>query len=306
MSTTTPAATPASTTSAQQGTASVAWWQRRSRQRAIGRFFVYLVIIGGAIVVCAPFVWMISTSLKANADVFVFPPQWIPNPAEWNNYPTALTTIPYSSYLWNTIQITFLCLVGTLASNSLVAYAFARLRAPGRDVIFLLVLATMMLPYQVTMIPVFVLFSKLHWVNTYRPLIVPTFFAINAFGVFLLRQFFMSIPVEMDDAAKIDGCGVLGIFFRIILPLSRPALATLAIFTFLATWNDYLGPLIYLNDTNKWTLSLGLTNFMGMSGTTQWNLLMVATLATMLPCLLLFFFAQRMFIQGVVVSGVKG
>jgi multiple sugar transport system permease protein len=306
MSTTTQTASSRSAAARRQSAPSVAWWGRRSYQRAIGRFFIYLIIIGGAAVVCAPFVWMISTSLKANADVFIFPPQWIPNPPVWSNYPTALTSIPFTSYLWNTVQITFLCLAGTLASNSLVAYAFARLRAPGRDVLFLLVLATIMLPYQVTMIPVFVLFSKLHWVNTFRPLIVPSFFAINAFGIFLLRQFFMTIPVELDDAAKIDGCGVLGIFVRIILPLSRPALATLSIFTFLATWNDYLGPLIYLNDTSKWTLSLGLTNFMGMSGTTQWNYLMVATLATMLPCLVLFFFAQRLFIQGVVVSGVKG
>ncbi len=305
MSTTRVGTTGGPTPSAQAATP-LAWWQRRSRRRAVGRALVYLAIISGAIVVVAPLVWMLSTALKTNADVFVFPPEWIPNPILWSNFPTALSTIPFGGYLWNTSLITFLCLVGTVVSNSLVAYAFARLRAPGRTPLFLLVLATMMLPYQVTMIPIFVLFSKIHWVNTYYPLVVPSYFAIYAFGIFLLRQFFMTIPTEMDDAAKIDGCGVLGIFWRIIVPMSRPALGTLAIFTFLEKWNDFLGPLIYLNDTSKWTLALGLTEFQGMFNTTAWNLLMAASLVTMLPCVAVFFVAQRMFMQGVVVTGVKG
>ncbi len=196
-------------------------------------------------------------------------------------------------------------MVGTLLSSSIVAYGFARLRARGRDVLFMILLSTMMIPPQVTMIPVFALFKLLNWTDTFKPLIIPNFFG-GAFFIFLLRQFYMTIPIELDDAAKIDGCSYLGIFSRIILPLTKPALATVAIFSFMWSWNDFMDPLIYLNSRDKLTLTLALNRFTGMYGMTAWNLLMAASLVVALPCFVLFFFAQRYFIQGIVVTGLKG
>ena len=201
--------------------------------------------------------------------------------------------------------ITFATMVGTLLSSSIVAYGFARLRARGRDVLFMILLSTMMIPPQVTMIPVFALFKLLNWTDTFKPLIIPNFFG-GAFFIFLLRQFYMTIPIELDDAAKIDGCSYLGIFSRIILPLTKPALATVAIFSFMWSWNDFMDPLIYLNSRDKLTLTLALNRFTGMYGMTAWNLLMAASLVVALPCFVLFFFAQRYFIQGIVVTGLKG
>jgi len=196
-------------------------------------------------------------------------------------------------------------MVGTLLSSSIVAYGFARLRARGRDVLFMILLSTMMIPPQVTMIPVFALFKLLNWTDTFKPLIIPNFFG-GAFFIFLLRQFYMTIPIELDDAAKIDGCSYLSIFSRIILPLTKPALATVAIFSFMWSWNDFMDPLIYLNSRDKLTLTLALNRFTGMYGMTAWNLLMAASLVVALPCFVLFFFAQRYFIQGIVVTGLKG
>jgi ABC-type glycerol-3-phosphate transport system permease component len=248
---------------------------------------------------------MLSTALKQNSEVFLFPPRWIPKQLNWQNFPEALTFLPFARFLQNTSVITFSAVLGQLLSSPLVAYAFARLQARGRDALFVLVLSTMMLPSQVTMIPLFVIFKQLGWVDTYIPLILPNFFG-SAYYIFLLRQFFLTIPRDLGDAAKIDGCGYFGTFSRIFLPLSKPALATVAIFTFMSNWNDFMNPLIYLSSNDKWTLTLGLSRFTGMYGTTAWNLLMAASLITILPCILLFFFAQRYFIQGIVITGVKG
>jgi multiple sugar transport system permease protein len=287
-----------------RGVATHRWWAGKRFGEVLGRVMVMSVLAIGAILVMIPFVWTITTSLKTTQEIMAWPPTWIPETVTLDNYHKALTTIPFMGLLQNTLVITAFRLIGMVSSSSLVAYGFARLRAPGRDVLFLMVLATMMLPAQVTLIPTFVLFSKLGWVNTFLPLIVPSFFG-GSFNIFLLRQFFMTIPLEYDDAARIDGCSVLGTFFRIILPLSAPALATVAIFGFMWSWNDFMGPLIYLNRIEKYTLSIGLRLFQTRL-TIDYAALMAATIMSMIPILAVFFVAQRYFIQGIVISGVKG
>jgi multiple sugar transport system permease protein len=208
-------------------------------------------------------------------------------------------------YLWNTLFITAVNVVGVLASSAVVAYAFARLRFPGRGWLFVLVLATMMVPSQVTMIPTFILFSKMGWTNTFLPLTLPAFFGGGAYNIFLLRQFFMSIPPDLDDAAKIDGCSTFGIFWRIMLPLTKPALITVAVFSVVYNWNDFMNPLIYLNDSHMFTLSLGLTQFRSLYGT-QTHLMMAASTITLLPLMIIFLVGQRYFIQGIATTGLKG
>lgn len=277
---------------------------KSSRERSL-TVITYIILTVGAIVVSIPFLWMVSTSLKTLEDVWVIPPQWIPKPAIWKNYVDALTVMPFLKYTINTLIITIGTIIGTLLSASLVAYGFSRLRFPGRDVLFVLLLATMMIPGQVTLIPTFILFKYLGWIDTFLPLIVPSFFGGSAFAVFLLRQFFMTIPVELDEAATLDGCSPLGIYWRIILPLSKPALGTLAIFVFMFCWNDFLGPLIYINSMDKRTIALGLNSFLGMYGG-DWNLMMAASVIFLLPCLIIFFLAQKAFVQGIVVGGIKG
>lgn len=222
------------------------------------------------------------------------------------NFSKALTTIPFGRFFLNTLLIVACTVLGSTLSAALCAYGFARLRFRLRDPLFIVLLATMMIPGQVTMIPVYILFKELHWINTYLPLIVPAWFGGGAFSIFLLRQFFQSIPYEMEEAARIDGCGPLTTWWRVVLPLSFPALATVGIFTFMGAWNDFMGPLIYLNDTDKFTLALGLNLFKGQYGTDTPHLMMAATLVVLLPVLVLFFVAQKQFIQGIVVSGVKG
>lgn len=277
----------------------------KSRSKGIGDAVTYAIIAMMSVVILFPVFWMLSTSLKERGEVFLFPPRWIPEELIWENYPEALTFLPFGMYFRNTVFVTGMCVLGQLLSSPLVAFAFARLHARGRDVLFLLVLATMMLPAQVTMIPLFMLFKVAGLVDTFVPLILPNFFG-GAFFIFLLRQFFLTISPELADAAKIDGCGYFQTYSRIYLPLSKPALATVAIFTIMWTWNDFMGPLIYLNREQNWTLTLGLSRFRGIYGTTPWNLLMAASLVTVLPLIVLFFFAQRYFIQGIVITGVKG
>ena len=267
-------------------------------------FLATALVWGVALLFLIPFLWMISSSLKPNYQIFAVPPQWIPNPPQWNNYTEALTTLPFDRYMVNTAIITGLTIVGHVLSCTLIAYAFARLRAPGRDVLFLVVLATMMLPYPVTMVPLYVLFKQLGWINTFLPLTVPAFFG-SAFYIFLLRQFFLTIPPDFEDAATIDGANTLQILWRVILPLSMPAVATVAIFTFQASWNDFLAPLIYLQKPDLYTVTLGL-QFFRSTYTTNWAYLMAASLVTSLPVIVVFFLAQRYFIEGITLSGVKG
>ncbi|MCL4546102.1 MAG: carbohydrate ABC transporter permease [Chloroflexi bacterium] len=283
---------------------SVTWYRRKSVRRAFARTIATLIIAAGALIVLFPIAWMLSTSLKTDQETVAIPIQWIPKVLQWQNYPNALTALPFELFFRNTFIITILSVVGTVLSGSLVGFGFARLRAPGRDGLFLLVLATLILPSQVTVIPQFVLFQKLGWVNTFAPLIVPNYFG-SAFNIFLLRQFFMTVPREMDEAAVIDGASWLQVWYRIMLPLSLPALGIIAIFQFIYSWNDFFGQLIYLNNNNVWTVALGLAGFTASYGGTAWNLLMAASLVAVLPCILLFFFAQRYFVQGIVISGVK-
>ncbi len=276
-------------------------------RRAGRAALIYGLLIFFGVIFALPLVWMVSTSLKSDAEVFIFPPRWIPNPIMWSNYPTGWTMYAFSTYLRNTVIITLLAGVGQVFSASAVAYGFARLRFPGRDFLFTIVLATLMLPSVVTLVPLYLLFKMVGWVNTFLPLIVPAFFGGGAFYIFLLRQFFMTIPVDLTDAARIDGATDYGIFWRIMLPLSRPALATVAIFSFMANWNDFMGPLIYLNSEEKRTLTLGLRDFIVASAQrTEFQYLMAVSTITILPVMLVFFFAQKYFIQGVVLSGLKG
>ncbi len=277
---------------------------RRFRDGALS-VVIYVIILGGAFVLMVPFAWMLATSLKGKGAVFNWPPQWIPNPIVWSNYPKAWSYLPFNLFLRNTVIITAITVFGETLTSSLVGYSFARLRWIGRDVLFMVVLATMMLPFHVTMIPVFAIWKTLGFVDTLVPLTVPAFFGGGAFNIFLMRQFFMTIPLELDDAAKIDGCGILGIYARIIMPLSKAVVGTVSIFTFLWGWNDFLGPLIYLNSTKKYTLALGLQLFRGQYNT-KWELLMAASIIVMMPVLAIYFFAQRYFVQGIVFTGIKG
>jgi len=277
----------------------------KSRSKLIGDLVTYAIILLLSTIILIPVLWMLSTALKENSEVFLFPPRWLPSKPDWSNFPKSLTFLPFAQYFANTSLITFAAVIGQLVSSPMVAFAFARLRARGKTTLFILILATMMLPSQVTMISTFLGFKAFGLVDTFVPLILPNFFG-GPFYIFLLRQFFLTISPELADAAKIDGCGYFQIFTLIYLPLSKPALATVAIFTFMGNWNDFMGPLIYLSKDKNWTLTLGLSRFTGMYGLTAWNLLMAASLITVLPCILLFFFAQRYFIQGIVITGVKG
>lgn len=272
------------------------WWWR------VG---VLTTLVVGAVVMALPFLWLLSSSLKPEQMIFVFPPRWIPNPVRFQNYVDALTYKPFGRYIFNTLLIVFLNEVAIVGSASLCAYGFARIRFPGRDFWFGIVLATMMVPYFVLMIPQFVIFSRLGWTDSYLPLTVPFFFGGGAFNIFLLRQFFRTLPPELADAARIDGCDELRIYWRIFMPLAKPALITVAIFTFLNGWNDFIGPLLYINSPDKFTVAIGLATFRSVMRT-RWDLLMAASTAMILPVVVLFFFAQRYFIQGIVLSGLKG
>jgi ABC-type glycerol-3-phosphate transport system permease component len=231
--------------------------------------------------------------------------RWIPHQIELRNYADATSAIMFWRYAINSTYITVMVVIGSVTSSSLVAFAFARLRARWRNVLFIILLSTLMLPGEVTLVSTYLIFKVLGWLDTYGPLIVPHFFG-GAFYIFLLRQFYLTLPRELDDAAKIDGCGYFGIYGRIILPLSKPALATVAIFSFFNTWNAFQAPLIYLNSMEKYTIPVGLNLFIDQRTGTPWNQMMAATLLAMIPCLLVFFLAQRTFVQGAVLTGLKG
>ncbi len=276
------------------------------RARRTQSVLIHAILIAGGIIVMVPLAWMLSTSLKPPHQITKFPPIWIPDPFVWSNYVRAVTIFPVSFVVFvrNSMYMSLMITLGTVLSNAIVAFAFARLSFRGSRVLFFIVLSTMMLPQQVTMIPLFILFSRIGWVNTYNPLIVPHFFA-NAYFVFLLRQFYTTIPRELDDAARIDGCGVIGLFLRILLPLSKPALGITAIFAFTWSWNEFLGPLIYLSRMETYPLAIALS-FLRAAHGVLWSELMVVSFIAMLPPVLLFFVAQKHYIQGIVITGVKG
>lgn len=267
------------------------------------RLVIHIILISGAVVLLIPLAWMLSTSLKDLGAVLLMPPQWVPDVPRWSNFAEVFQTTPFARYAINTLIITSLSVVGKIFSCSLVAYSFARLRWRGRNILFIIMLATLMLPNQVTLIPQFVMFRNLGWIDTFLPLVIPHWLG-GPFLTFLLRQYFMTIPRELDDAARIDGASYFGIYWRIILPLSKPAMAAVAIFMFNASWNDFLGPLIYLHSPEKYTLAMGLRAFQDQY-VTQWNLLMAASLMTMMPVVVIFFIAQKYFIQGIVFTGIK-
>ncbi len=262
-----------------------------------------LVLLIGGISFVLPFIWMVSTSLKQDIEVFRFPPNWIPEVPQWNNYIKAVQYIPFFQYTKNTLIICAMTVIGAVLSCSIVAYSLSRIEWPGRDLLFIITIAVLMIPFPVTMIPLFILFSRLGWVDTFKPLIVPLFFG-SPFYIFLLRQFMMTIPRELSDAAYLDGASDLQIYYSLILPLTKPALATVALFQFMSAWHDFLGPLIYFNSEQKYTLSLGLRKFQSVYGT-EWQLLMAASTLITVPIIILFFLTQRTFIQGITLTGLK-
>ena len=267
-----------------------------------GLFYILLVFF--AILFMMPLFWMVSTSLKSSGEIFSIPPQWIPEKLEWSNYLDAINSFPFVRYAANSIFITTASIIGGVLSSAYVAYGFAKLKWPGKDKWFLLMLATMMVPSQITMIPLFIMYSELGWINTYLPFIVPSFLG-SPFFIFLFRQFYLSIPHELSEAARIDGANDFVIWRRIYLPLTKPAMATTAIFLFMFSWNDFMGPLIYLHDPKLFTLQLGLRNFQQQYGT-RWHVLMAASLLVAIPSIALFLSFQKYFVRGASVSGVKG
>lgn len=258
-----------------------------------------MTVIG--IILIIPLLWMVFTSLKPMEEIVRYPPTFFPEKIVWENYLDTIAAFPFWRYARNTLFITVLVVIGNVLSNSFIAYGFAKLDFPGKKLMFALVLSTMMIPGFVTMIPQYVLFSKIGWVGTYLPLIVPSFFD-NAFNIFLMRQFYLSINNELIEAAEIDGANHLYIWSHLMLPLTKPALITIAINSFNAAWNDFLGPLLYIQDQEKYTLQIGLQVFQNQA-TTQWNYLMAGATLVLIPTILLFFFAQRYFIEGMDLTG---
>ena len=274
------------------------------RPRLMRAVLGYLGLVAAALFFLLPLVWIVVTSLKMPDELFQYPPRWWPVHPTLQNYTFLFSKMPFIRYSLNSLEVAGLSTLGNLISCSLAAYAFARLRFAGRSTLFYALLATLMIPYQVVMIPVFILMRTLGWVDTYYPLIIPWFLG-GAFGTFLLRQFFLTIPNELDDAAKIDGCGAFGIYWRIYLPLAGPALTALAIFVFMAQWNDLLTPVIYLSTPGKFTLTLGLAFFKG-TVVTRWNLIMAGAIISAVPILIIYAAAQRYFVQGITLTGLKG
>jgi multiple sugar transport system permease protein len=279
------------------------------RARTLRRAGLYLFTTALSAMFLFPFAWTLSSSFKASQEIRAYPPSLIPAAVRWENYPVAWTTVEFGPYFLNSTVVAVTTLVGGLFTGLLVAYGFARFRFPLRDGLFALCLSTLMLPPEVTIIPLFVIFKNLGWLDTLLPLIVPSFFGGGAFTIFLLRQFILSLPYELDEAATIDGAGKVRILLDIIIPNAKPALATAAVFSFIAHWNEFFGPLIFLNSKENFTIPLGLytlRTYAGDPGEPKDQLLMAGSVIATLPIVLVFFFAQRYFVQGIVTSGLKG
>ncbi|MBM7691656.1 ABC-type glycerol-3-phosphate transport system permease component [Peribacillus deserti] len=262
---------------------------------------VYVILILFSLAFIIPFLWLVSGSLKSSSELFTNP--GIPKVFHWQNYTQAFSEFPFFLYLKNTLFITSMNIIGSVISCTLIAYGFSRIEWKGRDAVFVLVLVTMLLPFQVTMIPLFMLFQKLGWIGTFLPLTVTPFFG-NPFFIFLLRQFFISIPKELSEAAKLDGASEFRIYWNVILPLSKPVIMTVIIFAFLASWGDFIGPLVFLNDNSLYTLSLGIQQIMSVNDP-RWPLLLAVGVSMTLPVLIIFFVLQKYFIQGIALSGIK-
>jgi multiple sugar transport system permease protein len=279
--------------------------RRHKTMNLLGSIGKHVMLVLFGLLFVLPLYWMVSSALKPNTEMFTLPPTWVPTQLLWQRFSDAFTFIPFALYTGNSLYIAIYNVVASVVSCLIVAYGFSCLEWKGRDAIFFLVLATLMLPFQVTLIPQYVIFSKLHWVGTFLPLTLPAWFG-SPFLIFLLRQFMMTIPKDLLDAANIDGANDLQILWWIITPLTRPALATVAIFTFMGNWNDFFWPLIFLTDAHKFTLPLGLYNFIGSVARTEWGLLLAASTMMTIPPVILFFFAQKTFIQGITLTGIKG
>lgn len=277
--------------------------KKKSTSFIVRRVLLYLLLAAIAVIMLFPFLWMVSTSLKEQYDAVKIPPVWIPKDPQWVNYKNLFIEQPMLMFMLNTIKIVIFVVLGQLFFSSLAAYSFARIKFKGNTVMFFFYIATLMVPGQVTMIPTYLMFAKVGLTDNHLALILPAFF--SAFGVFLLRQFFVSLPKELEEAAEIDGCNPFTTYWRIMLPLVVPAMLTLGVFTLMNTWNDYLGPLIYLNTPEKFTMTLGIAFFRGIY-TTQWNLVMAGSVLSVVPILVAYLCAQKYFVQGIAMSGIKG
>lgn len=279
-----------------------------SRAQLISRLLIHLILLIGSVVMLVPLLWTVSTSLKTLQQIAVWPPEWIPDPVVWANYIEVFRVAPVSLWLRNSLVIVTANVVGSVITCSFVAYGFARLQFPGREALFLLLLSTLMMPYIVRLIPLFVLYNQIGWINTFLPLVVPPLLARNPFFIFLLRQFFMGIPHELSDAARIDGCSEFGIWWRIVMPLSKPALAAVTIFAFQQAWDNFLAPLVYLaGRPDLRPLSVGLYLLRGGAGQLpDTHYMMALSVLMIIPMLIIFALGQRYFIQGVTLSGLKG
>jgi ABC-type glycerol-3-phosphate transport system permease component len=275
-------------------------WARHTNSLLV---FATLLVLS-VVVVGVPVGWVVTTALKARQQIFAWPPVYWPDPIRWENFSEVMTAIPFARFALNSVFLSVMNIIGRVLSCSIVAFAFARLRFPGRDILFILLLSTLMIPHQITLIPQFVLFNTLGWTGTFLPLIVPSFFG-NAFFIFLMRQYIMTIPRDLDEAARIDGASTWDIFARIILPLCIPPLVLITVLTFLWTWNDFLNPLIYLNNFDDYTIQLGLNMLRGRFNI-QWNLIMAGSLLAMLPCIVIYFLTQKYLIGGIANVGIKG
>jgi multiple sugar transport system permease protein len=278
-------------------------------QRRITDVIYFIALIGMSVTFVFPFFWTVSSSLKDVSELFTFPPTLFPAVPQWQNYPRVVEKVPFFVWVGNTLIVVTLGTAGAVISASLAAYAFARFQFRGRNILFLITLGTMMLPSQITLIPQFILFHNLGWINTLYPLWVPAFFGGGAFNIFLLRQFVMTLPKELDESAMIDGAGPFRIFWNILIPLMKPALATVTVISIIARWNDFIEPLIYLNSPELFTLAVGLNFFKNVpesAGLPMQHLLMAASVMTIAPIIILFFIAQRYFVQGIALSGLKG
>lgn len=274
-------------------------------QKRKSRIFIYILLIIGSIICLVPFWWLVRSSLMDTTEIFVFPPKLLPSSFLWHNYIDALSELPFAMYLKNTITILIPNLIGTLFTSSMCAFGFSRFTFPLKKFWFAMVIASMLLPGSLFIIPQFLMWKSIHMINTFLPLIIPAWFGGGAFNIFLLRQFFMTIPKDIDEAAIIDGANYFQIYYKILIPLIKPALIAVGLFAFLGVWNDFFNPLIYLNDNSHYTIALGLVEFVGQYST-QWNLLMAASTATIIPAVVLFFLGQRYFIEGITLTGIKG
>ena len=278
----------------------------KAKKEGFLKAITYAILILGGITMIMPFLWMISTSLKEPQAIYAFPPKWIPDPVIFTAYLKIWKVVPFARFYFNSIFVSLCVTAGQVTTSAFAAYAFSRLRFPGRDKLFFGYLATMMIPYSVILVPVYILMVYLRWIDTYKALIIPAMF--TAYGTFMLRQFFMTIPRDLEDAARIDGCSLIGIFWKIIMPLSKPALATLTMFTFLANWNNFMWPLMVTDSIEMKTLPVGLAYFQEVYQYTQpdWALLMAGSLLVVLPIIIIFVFIQRFFVEGIKLTGIKG